>query len=115
MKQRSTLLCILLIGLACAAKTSGDTDAAAPATTGSPAGTSSTASSSDSSTTAHQGSTTRVDGSSDSLSSESSESTGTAGSCVEPAPTCAGVEASVRVNITATAASPYFVRHPSGR
>lgn len=116
MKQRSTPLCILFFGLACAAKTSGDTDATAPATTGGPSETSSTSGSPDSSTTTPQGSTTRIDGSSDSSSSESSEgssSTGTAGSCAEPPPTCASIEASVRVNVTATAASPYFVRHPS--
>lgn len=116
MKQLSTPLCILVLGLACASKTPGDTDATVPATTGGPAGTSSSSDVSDTSSSTQGPSTGRVDSSStggSSGSEGSSSSTGSAGSCAVPPPTCAGVEASVRVNVTQTDASPYFVRHPS--
>lgn len=115
MTKISFPLCILLTSLGCAAKTSGDTDATAPATTGG-RDSSSTPGEASSSGGSAASSSGAADGTSTGTPSESSggsSSTGAADSCAEPAPACAAIEASVRVNVTTTDASPYFVRHPS--
>lgn len=116
MNPRSISLCVLGLGLGCAAKPSGETDATAPATTGGQASSTSAEESSsgsrDPSSTGPQSESSSSSGSG-SGHDESSSSTGTTDSCRAPAPECAAVEASTRVNVTTTAASPYFVRHPS--